>query len=221
MPPSMPQDCPPAGPAMGSPPRRRRKEARPQELTAAALALFTEKGFAATRLDDIAARAGVSKGTLYLYFDSKEGLFEAVIREGIMPALDQGEALAAGHQGSAGELLASLLRGWWELIGNSPLGGVPKLMISEAGNFPQVARFYHDNVIVRGRSLIAEALRRGIAQGEFRPVEVEVAIQVMIAPLLMLAIWRYSIGPCCAEGLQDPQRFLDTHIDLLIRGLKP
>jgi len=200
--------------------RRRRKEARPQELTAAALALFTEKGFAATRLEDIAARAGVSKGTLYLYFDSKEALFEAVIREGIMPALDEGEAMAADHQGSATELLRCLLLGWWELIGNSPLGGIPKLMISEAGNFPQVALFYRDNVIVRGRRLIAGALARGVAQGEFRGIDVEAAVEVIIAPILMLAIWRYSIAPCCSEEIAEPRRFLDTHFDLLIQGLR-
>jgi AcrR family transcriptional regulator len=201
-------------------PRRRRKEARPQELTAAALELFTERGFAATRLEDIAARAGVSKGTLYLYFDSKEALFEAVIREGIVPALEQGEALSASHQGSAVELLRCLLLGWWEVIGNTPLGGVPKLMISEAGNFPQVALFYRDNVIARGRRLIAEALARGMARGDFRPIDVDVAVDVIIAPILMLAVWRYSIGPCCSEELRDPQRFLDTHFDLLIEGLR-
>lgn len=202
-------------------PRRRRKEARPHELTAAALALFTEKGFAATRLEDIAARAGVSKGTLYLYFDSKEALFEAVIREGIMPALDQGESMAAEHQGSATELLRCLLLGWWEVIGNSPLGGVPKLMISEAGNFPQVALFYRDNVIARGRRLISDALAKGVAQGEFRAIDVSMAVEVVIAPVLMLAVWRYSIGPCCSEELSDPLRFLDTHFDLLIKGLRP
>ncbi len=147
------------------PPRRRRKEARPQELTAAALELFTERGFAATRLEDIAARAGVSKGTLYLYFDSKEALFEAVIREGIIPAMNEGRTMLEEHQGSASELLRCLLLGWWELLGESPLGGVPKLMVSEAGNFPKVAAFYRENVIDPGRALLREALQRGMDQG--------------------------------------------------------
>ena len=210
-----------SSPSVPEPSRRRRKETRPQELTAAALALFTEKGFAATRLDDIAARAGVSKGTLYLYFDSKEALFEAVIRESIVPAMDEGEAMAAQHQGSAAELLRALLLRWWEVIGSTALGGVPKLMVSEAGNFPQVARYYHENVISRGRRLVVEALSRGIAAGEFRPVDVEVAVEVVIAPVLMLAIWRYSLGPCCSEELHDPARYLETHFDLLINGLRP
>lgn len=203
------------------PPRRRRKEARPQELTAAALELFTERGSAATRLEDIAARAGVSKGTLYLYFDSKEALFEAVIREGIIPAMNEGRTMLEEHQGSASELLRCLLLGWWELLGESPLGGVPKLMVSEAGNFPKVAAFYRENVIDPGRALLREALQRGMDQGEFRPVDVGMAVDVIFAPILMLAVWRYSIGPCCAEEERDPVRFLDTHFDLLIKGLRP
>lgn len=203
------------------PPRRRRKEARPQELTAAALELFTERGFAATRLEDIAARAGVSKGTLYMYFDSKEALFEAVIREGIIPAMNEGRTMLEEHQGSASELLRCLLLGWWELLGESPLGGVPKLMVSEAGNFPKVAAFYRENVIDPGRALLREALQRGMDQGEFRPVDVGMAVDVIFAPILMLAVWRYSIGPCCAEEERDPVRFLDTHFDLLIKGLRP
>ena len=203
------------------PPRRRRKEARPQELTAAALELFTERGFAATRLEDIASRAGVSKGTLYLYFDSKEALFEAVIREGIIPAMNEGRTMLEEHQGSASELLRCLLLGWWELLGESPLGGVPKLMVSEAGNFPKVAAFYRENVIDPGRALLREALQRGMDQGEFRPVDVGMAVDVIFAPILMLAVWRYSIGPCCAEEERDPVRFLDTHFDLLIKGLRP
>lgn len=203
-------------------PRRRRKEARPQELTAAALALFTERGFAATRLEDVAARAGVSKGTLYLYFDSKEALFEAVIREGMIPAMNEGRTMLEEHQGSAAELLRCLLLGWWELLGESELGGVPKLMVSEAGNFPKVAVYYRENVIDPGRALLREALQRGVAQGEFRPLQdLAMAVDVIFAPILMLAVWRHSIGPCCAEEERDPVRFLETHFDLLINGLRP
>lgn len=98
-------------PTANAKPRQRRKEARPAEVSAAALELFVEKGFAATRLDDIAARAGVSKGTLYLYFDNKEALFEAVIREGVLPLVDRDEAMVASHHGSAFELLRQILSG--------------------------------------------------------------------------------------------------------------
>ena len=199
-------------------PRQRRKEARPAELMAAALELFVEKGFAGTRLDDVAARAGVSKGTLYLYFDSKEALFKAVIQEGIVPVLEQGAGLIDGFRGSAAELLHALIGEWWQRIGNTPLAGVPKLMISEAGNFPELATYYHDTVIVRGRDLIRRTLQRGIAAGEFRAVDVETAIDVIFAPMLMLVIWRYSLGACCGTRY-DPQVYLQTHLDLAVNGL--
>ena len=144
-------------------PRRRRKGARPSELTAAALELFVNKGFAATRLDDVAARAGVSKGTLYLYFDSKEALFKAVIEEGIVPTLAAAELQLAEHNGSSVALLRKLLFGWWQHIGGTRLAGVPKLIISESRNFPELAQYYHDKVIVRGRALLRAVLLRGIA----------------------------------------------------------
>lgn len=201
-----------------TPQRRRRKEARPGELLSAALDLFVEKGFAATRLDDVAARAGVSKGTFYLYFDSKEALFRAVIQEGVLPTLEVGEAMLAAATGSARELVRCLLLGWWELTGSTRFGGIPKLMISEATNFPEIAQYYNEAVIERGRALLREALRRGIANGEFRPVEVELAISTIFAPVLMLSIWRHSMVVCgCAA--EDPQRYLDTHLDLILNGL--
>jgi AcrR family transcriptional regulator len=201
------------------PVRQRRKEARPAELIAAALELFVERGFAATKLDDVAARAGVSKGTLYLYFASKEELFKAVIQQGILPVIAEGESMLAQHQGDSGSLLRGLLLRWWELLGGTTLSGIPKLMIAEAGNFPEVARYYHDNVIQRAHGLFGQLLRRGIARKEFREVDVETAIDVIIAPQLMLAIWQHSLTPCSCGGMRDPEAFIRTHIDLLLNGL--
>lgn len=201
-----------------APPRQRRKEARPAELTAAALELFVEKGFAGTRLDDVATRAGVSKGTLYLYFDGKEALFKAVIREGILPILDEGADMVDNFTGSSADLLRGLIIEWWKRIGSTSLGGVPKLMISEAGNFPELAAYYHDTVIVRGRELMRRVLLRGIASGEFREVDVEPAIDVIFAPVIMMLIWRYSLG-ACGCGSHDPATYLSTHLDLALNGL--
>lgn len=184
----------------------------------AALDLFVERGFAATKLDDIATRAGVSKGTLYLYFSSKEELFKAVIQQGILPVLVQGEEMLAQHQGDARSLLQAMLMLWWELFGATNLSGIVKLMISEAGNFPDVAQYYYENVIVRGRGLIREVLERGVATGQFRALDVESAIDVILAPQMMLIIWRYSLGPC-ACGQQNPDVYLSTHFDLLLNGL--
>ena len=200
-------------------PRRRRKEARPSELTAAALELFVEKGFAATRLEDIAARAGVSKGTLYLYFDSKEALFKAVIQEGILPAVAEGEAILARHAGSAFDLLERILENWWNRIGDTHLSGVSKLMISEARNFPEVAQFCYENVIRRNRALVGTALERGMASGEFRAMAIDACIDVIIAPFLMVSIWRHSLA-CCLESRVNPREYLDIHLDLLRRGLQ-
>ena len=128
----------------------RRKDARASELTAAALDLFVERGYAATRLDDVAARAGVSKGTVYLYFDNKAELFKAVVREGIVPLIADAEAALSHYQGPSGDLLRGLILGWWQSVGQSKLLGIPKLVISEAGNFPEIAKFYADEVISRG-----------------------------------------------------------------------
>lgn len=198
--------------------RQRRKEARPAELMSAALDLFVERGYAATKLDDVAAKAGVSKGTLYLYFESKEALFKAVIEQGILPLLDEGDVLLQQHQADARSLLEAMLYRWWQVLGETPLGGIPKLMISEAGNFPDVATYYYDNVIVRGRELLRQAMIRGIKSGEFRQLDVESAIDVVMAPVMMLVIWRYSLTPCGC-GKQDPQSYMATYLDILMNGL--
>lgn len=204
---------------VATPQRQRRKQARPAELLAAALDHFVERGFAATKLDDVAAQAGVSKGTLYLYFGGKEALFKAVIEQGILPVMAQGEAMLAQHDGDARSLLQGLLLRWWELVGATRLGGIPKLMISEAGNFPEVAQYYYEHVIVRGRNLLRQVLERGIASGEFRTVDIESAIDVIFAPLLMLTVWKHSLAPCGC-GRQDPETYLRTHLDLLLNGLE-
>ncbi len=198
---------------------QRRKEARPAELTAAALALFVERGYAATRLEDVAARAGVSKGTLYLYFDNKEELFKAVIREGIVPVIEIGEALLDTFRDDPERLLREIIFGWWKMIGSTPLGGIPKLMIAEAANFPEIAQFHFDEVIVRIRRLLGTALELGAAKGVFRQVDVGAQVQIILAPLLMLAIWGHSFACCAGAGI-DPQRYLEAALDLILNGLR-
>jgi AcrR family transcriptional regulator len=198
---------------------RRRKECRPSELTAAALALFVEKGFSATRLEDVAARAGVSKGTVYLYFASKEELFKAVINEGILPALAEGQSVVAQHDGDTTSLLYAIVHGWWRLIGNTPLAGVPKLMISECRNFPDVAQYYFEQVIVPFRRLVGNVIERGIERGEFSPVDVEAAIEAVLAPLLMMVIWRFSMAACCRATPLDPHQSIDQHLAIVLNGL--
>jgi AcrR family transcriptional regulator len=194
----------------------RRKEARPSELIAAALELFVERGFATTKMDDIAVKAGVSKGTLYLYFDSKEALFKAVIEQGVLPLLDEGEMLLQQFEGNARSLLQEFMLRWWQLMGETSLGGIPKLMIAEAGNFPIVATYYYENVIVRGRNLVGQVLKLGMESGEFREMDIESAIDVIMSPVVMLIVWRYSLTPC---GTDNPQLYMNTYLDLVLNGL--
>lgn len=197
---------------------RRRKDARPEEIVTAALDVFVERGFAAAKLEDVARHAGVTKGTIYLYFENKEALFKAVVRETIVPVIAKGEATAQAFTGSARELFEGLVREYWRLVGETALAGIPKLMMAEAGNFPQVARFFYEEVVTRGHRLMASVLERGIQQGEFRPVNVAVAAKLAMSPLIHAAVARRAFGSCMPEGF-DVGKYLDTHIDLYLHGI--
>jgi AcrR family transcriptional regulator len=197
---------------------RRRSEARPGEIVSAALDLFVEKGFAATRMDEIAKRAGVTKGTVYLYFPSKDDLFRAVVEEMMGPNILAGERLVAEHEGTATELLCKLIRAWWELVGNSRVACLSKLMTSEAANFPELAQYYVDHVVVRGRRIFETALQRGIDRGEFRTVPLTDTARLAIGPLVHVSIYKRSMLQFDPQGW-DMERFLDLHIDIFLRGL--
>jgi AcrR family transcriptional regulator len=198
----------------------RRKDARPQELLAAAIDLFVERGFASTRLEDVARRAGVSKGTLYLYFENKEELFKAVVRTSIVPVIGEAELSIAEFEGHSAELLKSVIHSWWMRLGATKASGIIKLVMAEAGNFPELAQFYQDEVITRGTRMISSLVERAIARGEFRPVDVTLVTQVLIAPMLMLVTWKHSVGPCPRAQL-EPLAFLDTFLDITLHGLVP
>lgn len=197
---------------------QRRKEARPEEIVAAALEEFVERGFAATRLEDVARRAGVTKGTLYLYFKNKDALFKAVVRETIVPVIAQGESLARGFTGSARELLEQLVREYWRLVYETPLAGIPKLMMAEAANFPELARFYYEEVVTRGHSLLAGVIERGIKSGEFRRVDLRVAAKLALSPLMHAVVAQRAFANCIPEGF-NVRKYLDTHIDLYLHGI--
>jgi len=202
------------------PPRwTRRKEARPQELLDAALGLFVERGFSATRLDDVGRRAGVSKGTLYLYYASKEDLFKAVVRENVVPLLGEAEVMIRDHAGSSALLLRLILLGWWERIGETRLSGITKLVMAEAGNFPELARFYNEEVILRGNAMLARVLERGVASGEFRPLDIAQTTSIIAAPIMMMMMWKHSFGSPWAMQAITPQAYLHGVTDLLLRGL--
>ena len=197
---------------------QRRAEASPRELLEAALLEFVTRGYAATRLEEVVRRAGVSKGTLYLYYENKAELFKAVVRHALVANLDEAERLVADFRGSSLELLTRLLGELTRRIGNSQLSGIPKLVIAEAGNFPEIARFYYDEVIQRGRRIVQTVLERGAAAGEFRRVDADHAWRVVIAPVLLGMLWKHSFLACDPAAF-DPDRHLASHLDLLFDGL--
>jgi AcrR family transcriptional regulator len=196
---------------------RRRKHARPGEILAAALACFAERGFAATRLEEVAQRAGVTKGTLYLYFQDKEDLFKAVVRQELLPNIERVEAMIGEATAPASILLERLIKSWCEIV-SSPVSAIPKLVISEAGNFPDLARFYLDEVVHRGLALVRRLLRTGVERGEFRAVDVDSAVVCIVAPVVFAMLWRHSLGRHEPEAL-DPQALGEAHLRLLLRGL--
>lgn len=198
----------------------RRKEARPGEIVAAALTLFVERGFAATRLEEVARLAGISKGTLYLYFESKQALFEAVIKEIIIPQVERSEAMVAKHQGTQAELLRSIVLNWWNHVSTTKASGIPKLVMAEAANFPEVARFFVDNVMKRVRRLLEAVIRAGIRQGEFREHDPEYSTRLLIAPMVYLAIWQHSLMPYDSDFELDQNTYMQLHLDTFIQGLK-
>lgn len=202
--------------------RQRRKDARPQELLDAALELFIEKGFAATRSEEVAARAGVSKGTLYLYFPSKEELFKAVVRTNLSSLIAEGQQVADAHEGPTSELLRRLLQTWWQRVGFTPAGGIAKIIVAEVRNFPDLAQFYVDEVVLPAHKLLAGTLQRGIDRAEFRPVPLTDAVHALIAPSLFLAMHKHSIGACPVRGAMpmNADSVIDTQIDLMLKGLE-
>ncbi len=199
--------------------RQRRKDARPGELMTAALEVFAERGFAATRLEEVAKRAGVSKGTIYLYFDSKEALFKAAVESAIIPALEAGEAIAADPSRPPGEALREFVFWWWEKVGSTDIGALPKLLVAESGNFPELGLWFHENMIQRGKRAVVGIIARGVASGEFRPVEPIDVAQVVFALMFSYVLWRRAIGAAMPD-LPEPEAYFEQALDLLTNGLK-
>ena len=207
--------------ATTSRPRQRRKETRPQELLDAALELFVEKGFAATRAEEVAHRAGVSKGTLYLYYPSKEELFKAVVRQKLSQLIAEGQDMVGSFAGTTSDLLRWLMQTWWERFGATPAAGIHKVVIAEVRNFPELAQFYTDEVIVPADRLFSSAVERGIARGEFRALPVHDVAHALMAPMLFMALHLHSFGACPVHGVEiDPAAMLQTQLDLVLRGLE-
>ncbi|MCW3480676.1 TetR/AcrR family transcriptional regulator [Neisseriaceae bacterium JH1-16] len=203
---------------------QRKKDVRPGEILDAALKQFVEKGFRATKLEDIARAAGVTKGTPYLYFANKEEIFKAVVRETQVANLSKLQALSEQYDGSARALLFAFVEQWWQEVGATSSGGLCKLIMAETASFPELAQFYFTEVILPARQMVAQVLQRGIAQGEFRAVPIDTTVETLLAPLIQQLIWTHSFGTvpgCHSAGGHDPLRMLLDGLDLMLHGLLP
>ncbi len=198
--------------------RRRRKDARPAELAAAALELFITKGFAATRLEEIAARAGVGKGTIYLYFESKEALFKAAVDAAMTPTIEAAEALISRHDMTARQRLEAFVSGWWAMVAGTPISGLPKLMVAESGNFPEFAQWHYENIIRRALRVISGIIDAGVASGEFRATPSDMTSRIVLSPLFTIIIWTHTFKHIIPD-LPDPKTYLHQALDLLVNGL--
>ncbi len=197
---------------------QRRPAARPDEILDAAFAVFAEDGFARAKLDDVARRAGVSKGTLYLYFDSKETLFREMVRAKIIPCVVQGEELVRTHEGSARDLLVTVIRRMWITVRSPEVTRIGRLLQFELGSFPELGRFYFDEVIARTRRLLQDAIDRGIASGEFRRVPHHFTTRAVASLLVHSAQHQCFFAPLDPAPLTDEQ-VVNGVIDIVLNGV--
>jgi AcrR family transcriptional regulator len=201
---------------MSEPRYHRRKEERPQEITEAALTAFAENGYAATRIDEVAKRAGVSKGLLYLYFKTKEELFKAVVRSFVIPKIDALTASLAATDLSAEEVLRGPLRDFMKSLPGSPVGTLMRLMISEGPKHPDLVSFYWDNVVSRGIGALQQIIDRGVDSGEFRRSAVSDMPHILILPAFFSVIFTLLFG----KQAIDTDKLIDAHFDIVLAHLK-
>ena len=197
---------------------RRRKADRPGEIVQAAMAVFAEKGFAAAKLDEIAARAGVSKGALYLYFETKEDLFRAVVEQAIAPNIQQVRAMIAAHPGPFADLMRIVPERIAVIIETLPVGGVVKMVIGEAGNFPELARVWHDRLVAHALGAMCDAVAAAQARGEVKPGDPRAFALQLIAPLLIGVIWRETFVPVGAQPFDLPA-LARQHVETMLSGM--
>jgi AcrR family transcriptional regulator len=196
--------------------RRRRKDARPQEIIAAGLAEFAERGFAAARLEDVAARAGIVKGTIYRYFTNKEALFEAALSSGMGPAFENLPDLVAGYDGSTIDLLRLMIRRLYGILFNPDVELLARIIISEGRRFPAVAELYHRLLVNKGREILRQIIERGVARGDLLPSPLCATPEVLVSPVIMAIVWHMVFDEFAPIA---PERFLEAHLDLLEKAL--
>ncbi len=197
-------------------PRKRRKDARPAEIIEAGLREFAERGYAGTRLDDVARRAGVAKGTIYRYFADKEALFMAAVRAHVQPVFMDMDAALGRSQLTSRELILFLINRLYLDLVNTDLRVLIRIVIAEGANFPALAQFYHRETISQGKALLEKIIVRGIERGEIRPGPAASLPMVLLGPAIMATIWKLTFDTIDPIETDD---FLQAHIDLVLHGI--
>ncbi len=200
--------------------RKRRPEARPSEILEAALDLFTERGFNATRLADVASRAGLSKAAIYLYFNDKTSLLTALVQATVGANISLASDMISKHQGPVAPLLRQLLSFMAGRMEETRMPDLIKLVISESRAHPEIGHFYLDNVIGKALPLFQSLIERGIASGEFREVDPRLTVKCLVGPMLLGAIWKSAFEPIGADPI-DISALAAHDADLIIRALRP
>jgi AcrR family transcriptional regulator len=197
---------------------RRRKEARPGEILASALEIFGDRGYEATRLSDVARKAGCTKGTIFLYYENKAELFKAALRDAMLPLVAETERLVEMHHGTTRDLLGKLLRLRWEHMMRNRFSGLIKLMLAETRDYPELAKFYNDEFIERNQALLRRVLQQGVDQGEFKPMEVSHVARFVVAPMVFAVLWRHAFEHA-VESPVPLEGYFDTSLQLILDGL--
>ena len=202
---------------MAEPRFQRRKEDRPAEITEAALEAFAEKGYAATRVDEVARRAGVSKGLLYLYFKTKEDLFKAVIRSFLSPKIDALISNIERNDLSAEEFLRGPFLDFAKSVPNSPVRVLVRLMIAEGPKHPDLVQWYWENVVSRALGALRTLIKRGVDNGEFRKSALNEFPQMLVAPVFFSMVFTMVFRE---QAKLDTDRFIEAHVDMVLDSIK-
>jgi AcrR family transcriptional regulator len=197
---------------------QRRADERPREICAAALDVFAEKGFAAAKLEEIARRAGVSKGTLYLYFKDKQELFRAVVRDSIAPNIEALTSAIAALDAPVADVVRMFLSGFAEREARLPVGAVAKIVIGESRNFPELARVWHDEVASKAIGALGAFIERAQQRGEVRPGDPRLYAFSLMGPMVLGALWRATLVPAGGTPL-DLTALAKQHSETILAGL--
>lgn len=198
--------------------RTRRKEARPAEIIEAAMHMFVEHGFAAAKLDDVAKRAGIVKGTLYRYYDTKEDLFRAVVQVAVSAHIQAIEQAAKAFRGSLVEIVPALLMRVAGQMSESHVPALARLVISESRSFPDLARIWHDNIVAKILTLLADLIAEAQERGEVRPGDPKAYAFSIIGPMVMALLFQEVLGT--SSNLAPNLDILASqHAETMLRGI--